>query len=69
MGIAAGAARISTTLLTVFVILTLTFFALAIGAYTLNANMSTFGGYLGIATALAAWCAAARSVLASIPAK
>ena len=39
----------------VFVALTLTYFALAIGAFAGSSFLSTLGGYLGILTALLAW--------------
>lgn len=39
----------------VFIVLTLTFFSLAIGAYAGAEGFTRFGGWLGIVTALLAW--------------
>jgi hypothetical protein len=49
-------------LIAVFAFLTLTFFALALGALTGAAGLSTFGGYLGLITALLAWYASFAGV-------
>jgi succinate-acetate transporter protein len=61
-----AAVRVSRPILVVFVLLTFTFFVLAAGAFASNSGISTLGGYLGIATAFAAWYASARGVLASV---
>jgi succinate-acetate transporter protein len=61
-----GAMKVSVPLLVVFVLLDITFFVLAAGAYTSNSGISTLGGYFGIATAIAAWYAAAKGLLASM---
>jgi uncharacterized protein len=53
-----AAFKTNTVVLTVFVLLTLTFLALAIGAWTGKApgvGLSKVGGYLGLLTAIAAW--------------
>ncbi len=60
-----AALRLSKPVLTVFVLLTITFFVLAAGAFTSNPGMSMAGGYLGLATAIAAWYASAMGVIAS----
>lgn len=61
-----GAVKVSRPLFVVFVLLDVTFVLLAAGAYGSNGGMSTLGGYFGIATAIAAWYAAARGLLASM---
>ena len=74
--------KVSGAVLLVFVLLTATFIFLAIGYHNLPATgvdtMHKIGGYLGIATALAAWYAAfggvinetwGRTVLPAVPAK
>lgn len=61
-----GTLRANIALMSVFGLLTLTFIALAIG--WLGAGLSTWapiGGWLGIATAIAAWYTALAGVLAS----
>ncbi len=66
-----GTLRISGALIAVFGLLFLTFLALTIG-WLAGAGTSTFttwvgiGGWLGIATALAAWYTALAGVLASV---
>jgi succinate-acetate transporter protein len=57
-----AATRVSTAVLTVFVLLTATFFILAIGEWTGTSIISKVGGYVGIATALAAWYASFAGV-------
>lgn len=49
----------------VFLLLTPTFFALAIGAWASIPTLTVVGGYLGILTALVAWYASATVVIAS----
>ena len=50
----------------VFVLLFLTFLCLAIAKLSGNASFGTYGGYLGIVTAIAAWYDAAAGVLATV---
>ncbi|HEX5309314.1 MAG TPA: acetate uptake transporter [Solirubrobacteraceae bacterium] len=52
-----AALRVSGAVLLVFVLLTATFILLAIGATGPHANITHWGGYLGLATAAAAWYA------------
>ncbi|HEY8717382.1 acetate uptake transporter [Pengzhenrongella sp.] len=52
-----AARKVSTAVFSVFVLLTVTFFALAIGDYTGVVAATRIGGGLGIATALTAWYA------------
>lgn len=47
--------KTSGALIAVFVFLTLTFLALALGALTGASGLSTLGGYLGLITAIVAW--------------
>ena len=58
-----AALRTTVALIAVFALLTLTFFALALGALTGAAGLSVLGGYLGLLTALAAWYASFAGVL------
>jgi succinate-acetate transporter protein len=58
-----GAAKVSRPLLVTFVLLDVTFFLLAGGAYASMPDLSHIGGYFGIATAIAAWYTAARGLL------
>jgi uncharacterized protein len=51
----------------VFVLLTLTFLALAVGAFMSNAGLHALGGYLGLLTAIAAWYASYAGVAANTP--
>lgn len=60
-----AAFSLSKPVLVVFVLLTITFFVLAIGAFTSQPGVSMFGGYCGIVTAIAAWYASAKIVIAS----
>jgi succinate-acetate transporter protein len=52
-----AASRVSTAVLTVFVLLTATFIILAIGEFATSDTWHKIGGWVGIATALAAWYA------------
>jgi uncharacterized protein len=52
-----AALRVSGAVLLVFVLLTITFILLAIGATGAHENITHWGGYLGLATAAAAWYA------------
>jgi succinate-acetate transporter protein len=60
-----AATSLSRPVLVVFVLLTITFFVLAIGAFTSQAGITVLGGYLGLVTAIAAWYASAVTVIAS----
>ena len=59
-----AALRVNNAVLAVFVLLTLTYFALAIGEFSGSSGWSHLGGYLGILTALAAWYTSFASVTA-----
>lgn len=50
----------------VFVLLTATFFVLAVGNFQNSTNIIGIGGYLGLATAVVAWYTALAGVLASV---
>jgi uncharacterized protein len=50
-----AATRVSGAVLTVFALLTVTYFVLAIGEFAGSDTWHELGGWLGIATALAAW--------------
>jgi uncharacterized protein len=54
---AVAATRVSGAVLAVFVLLAITFFVLAIGDFTTTEGIVKLGGWVGIATALAAWYA------------
>jgi succinate-acetate transporter protein len=71
-----AALRVSGAVLLVFVLLTATFILLAIGASGAHETVTHWGGYIGLATAAAAWYASfaavvnstfARTVLPVIP--
>jgi succinate-acetate transporter protein len=57
-----AALRVSGAVLLVFALLTATFILLAIGAVGDHANITHWGGYLGLATAAAAWYASFAAV-------
>jgi succinate-acetate transporter protein len=57
-----AALRVNAAVLTVFVLLTATFILLAIGAVGPHATVTHWGGYVGLATAAAAWYASAAVV-------
>jgi uncharacterized protein len=57
-----AALRVSGAVLLVFALLTVTFILLAIGAVGDHANVTHWGGYLGLATAAAAWYASFAAV-------
>jgi succinate-acetate transporter protein len=57
--------RVSGAVLLVFVLLTVTFVLLAIGNDGANATTIHWGGYLGVATAIAAWYASFAGVINS----
>jgi succinate-acetate transporter protein len=61
-----GTLRSNFALITVFVLLSLTFLALTLGEFGLGTGV--IGGYLGILTALAAWYTALAGVLNAGPA-
>jgi len=59
-----AATKTSSAVLTVFVLLSLTFIFLTIGAWGAgHADMTKIGGWIGIATAIAAWYASAAGVI------
>jgi len=60
-----GTLRTNLALISVFLFLTLTFFALAIGALGGATSWSEIGGYLGVLTAILAWYTATAGMLAS----
>jgi succinate-acetate transporter protein len=60
-----AALRTSGAVLIVFVLLTITFILLAIGATGPHASVTHWGGYIGLATAAAAWYASAAAVVNS----
>src|ERR1700730_18422389 len=60
-----AATTLSRPALVVFILLTITFFVLAIGAFSSQAGLTLVGGYLGLLTAFAAWYASAITVIAS----
>jgi succinate-acetate transporter protein len=59
-----ASARVSVAVMTVFVLLTITFFVLGIGDMMGATGLTHLGGWLGIATALAAWYASFAGVTA-----
>ncbi len=59
-----GALRLNGALIGVFVLLSLTFLLLTIGAFAGAAGITQLGGWLGILTALVAWYTALAGVLA-----
>ncbi len=59
-----AATRVSGAVLAVFVLLTATFVILAIGEFTTTEGITKIGGWVGIATALAAWYASFAGVTA-----
>jgi len=59
-----AATRVSGAVLTVFVLLTITFFLLAIGDFATAENVTKAGGWAGVATAVAAWYASLAGVTA-----
>jgi succinate-acetate transporter protein len=61
-----AATRLSRPVLAFFVLLTITYFLLAAGAYTGTVSLSTAGGWCGILTALAAWYASFQGVMKSV---
>jgi succinate-acetate transporter protein len=60
-----AATALSRPVLTVFILLTITYLVLAIGSFTSEAGLTVLGGYLGILTALAAWYASAKGICAA----
>jgi uncharacterized protein len=60
-----AALRVSGAVLLVFVLLTVTFILLAVGASGPHANAQHWGGYFGLATAAAAWYASFGAVVNS----
>ena len=64
-----AALRVSGAVLLVFVLLTATFILLAIGAVGPHEEVTHWGGYIGLATAVAAWYASFAAVVNSTFAK
>lgn len=60
-----GAIKSSTVVLLVFVVLTVTFLFLTIGAFSGSELANHVGGYLGLLTAVLAWYGSAASVINS----
>lgn len=60
-----AATRVSGAVLTVFVLLTVTFFLLAAGDFNTSENLTKTGGYFGLFTAIAAWYTAFAGVTKS----
>jgi len=60
-----AATTLSRPVLVVFILLTITFLVLAIGAFSSQAGLTVLGGYLGLLTSFAAWYASAITVIAS----
>jgi len=61
---AVAATRVSGAVLAVFVLLTITYFVLAIGEFATSDGWHHLGGWIGILTALAAWYASFAGVSA-----
>jgi succinate-acetate transporter protein len=59
-----AATRVSGAVLAVFVLLTITFVVLAVGNFATSDGIVKVGGWLGVATALAAWYASFGGVTA-----
>ncbi len=57
-----AAVRVSSAVLAVFVLLTITFFLLALGAFYESDGLTHTGGYVGLLTAIAAWYASFAGV-------
>ena len=55
--------RVSGAVVAVFVLLTVTFVLLTIGAFDTNATVNKIGGWVGVATAAAAWYASFGGVV------
>ncbi len=60
-----AATRTTTAILTVFVLLTATFLLLGIGDFAGNETIAKLGGFVGLATALAAWYGSCAGVVNS----
>jgi succinate-acetate transporter protein len=61
---AVAASRVSGAVLAVFVLLTITYFVLGIADFNSSTGLGKVGGYIGIATAIAAWYASFAGVTA-----
>lgn len=59
-----AASKVNMAVLSVFVLLTITFFLLAWGEFATSTGLHKLGGWFGIATALAAWYASFAGVTA-----
>ncbi len=55
--------RVTTAVMVVFLLLALTFFLLGIGELSGSSAIGQIGGYVGLATAIAAWYASAAGVI------
>ncbi len=60
-----AALRTTTAVLTVFVLLTITFFLLGLGDFSETESIVKLGGFVGLATALAAWYGSCAGVVNS----
>lgn len=60
-----AATALSRPVLTVFVLLTITYLVLAIASFASLGGLTVVGGYLGVLTALAAWYASAKGICAA----
>ncbi|MCW2645513.1 MAG: uncharacterized protein QOF87_2019 [Pseudonocardiales bacterium] len=58
-----AATRVSVAVLGVFVFLTLTFIALAVGEFAISTGWTKIGGWLGLITAVLAWYASLAGVM------
>jgi len=61
---AVAATRVNMAVLAVFVLLTVTFLVLSLADFQTSANLAKLGGWIGVATALAAWYASFAGVVA-----
>lgn len=61
-----GTLRTNLALMSVFFFLTITYIALAIGAFAASTTWVGIGGYLGVITALLAWYTGAAGMLATV---
>ncbi|HEX7715866.1 MAG TPA: acetate uptake transporter, partial [Marmoricola sp.] len=59
-----AATRVNMAVLAVFVLLTITFLVLSLADFNTSENLTKLGGWLGVATALAAWYASFAGVVA-----
>lgn len=64
-----GSLRVTTAVMSVFLLLAVTYFLLGIGEPTGASGLGIIGGYVGIATAIAAWYTSAAGVINSVSGK